>query len=171
MVVDLPQDSTPVDFAYRIHSEIGHSCIGSKINGENKPLNTKLQTGDVIEILIQKNKKPSKKWLEFVKTDFARNHIKSKIRQQNKKLLPEIKEVELRLAVEDRIGLLKDVSEAISRSHINITDHRVSTVGKNNLVKSIKISCLLTDKNKIKKLVTKLESLNNVKSVSYRLIR
>lgn len=171
MVVDLPQDSTPVDFAYRIHSEIGHSCIGSKINGENKPLDTKLQTGDVIEILIQKNKKPSEKWLGFVKTDFARNHIKSKIRQQNKKLLPEIKEVELRLAVEDRIGLLKDVSEAISRSHINITDHRVSTVGKNNLVKSIKISCLLTDKNKIEKLVTKLESLNNVKSVAYRLIR
>ena len=75
------------------------------------------------------------------------------------------------MAVEDRIGLLKDVSEAISRSHINITDHRVSTVGKNNLIKSIKISCLLTDKNKIEKLVTKLESLNNVKSVAYRLIR
>ncbi|HCX45046.1 TPA: hypothetical protein DGT35_00330 [Patescibacteria group bacterium] len=171
MVVDLPQDSTPVDFAYRIHSEIGHSCIGSRINNENKPLHTILKTGDVVDILIQKNKGPSEKWLDFVKTNFARNHIRSKLRQQKKSFLPEAKEVDLRISVEDRIGLLKDISETISRSHINITDHRVSAVGRKGVLKNINIRCSVTDKNKIEKLVEKLKSLDNIKSVAYRLVR
>jgi len=171
VVIDLPQDSTPVDFAYCIHSEIGHSCIGSKINGENKPLNTKLKTGDVVEILTQKNKGPSEAWLEFIKTNLARNHIKSKFRQQNKNLLPEIKEAEFKLSVEDRIGLLKDISEIIARSHINITDHHVSAADRKGRLKTIKIVCSVTDKRKIEKLITKLKTLDNVKSVDYRLVR
>lgn len=77
-VVDLAVDSTPVDYAYKIHSEIGNNCIGSKVNGKLVPLNTSLATGDVVEIITQKNSKgPSRDWLKFVKTPQAKSRIKA----------------------------------------------------------------------------------------------
>ncbi len=76
-VIDLPNGSTPIDFAYRIHSEVGEATVGSVVNGTLVPLNTELKTGDVVQIKTTKNNPgPSEDWLKFVKTSRARNKIK-----------------------------------------------------------------------------------------------
>ena len=76
-VIDLPTGSTPIDFAYRIHTDIGHHTVGSLVNGALVPLNTPLKTGDVIELKINKNSAPSEDWIKIVKTKNARNKINS----------------------------------------------------------------------------------------------
>src|SRR5499426_597341 len=81
-VVTLPRDATPVDFAYAIHTEVGHSCIGAKINARMTPLRTKLRNGDIVEIITQPGHKPSRDWLSFVKTSRARNKIRHWLTQQ-----------------------------------------------------------------------------------------
>lgn len=76
-VIDMPEDSTPIDFAYAIHSDIGDHTAGSKINSKLLPIFSKLKNGDIVEIITNKNSKPSSKWLEYVKTTIAKKHIKS----------------------------------------------------------------------------------------------
>jgi len=75
-VVVLPRDSTPIDFAYSVHTEVGHSCVGAKVNGRMVPLRHKLHSGDIVEILTQPGHKPSRDWLAVVKSSRARNKIK-----------------------------------------------------------------------------------------------
>ncbi|MEI6280502.1 MAG: RelA/SpoT family protein [bacterium] len=76
-VIDLPEDSCPIDFAYSIHSDIGEHTSAAKVNGNMCPIFTKLKNGDIVEIITKKNSKPSEKWLERVKTTIAKKHIKS----------------------------------------------------------------------------------------------
>ena len=75
-VVVLPRDATPVDFAYAIHTEVGHTCVGAKVNGRMVPLRHKLHSGDIVEILTQAGHKPSRDWLALVKSSRSRNKIK-----------------------------------------------------------------------------------------------
>jgi len=75
-VIVLPKNSTPVDFAYAVHSDIGNHCESAKISGKIVQLNHILENGDVVEIATNKNKKPSPDWLRFVKTSLARSHIR-----------------------------------------------------------------------------------------------
>jgi GTP diphosphokinase / guanosine-3',5'-bis(diphosphate) 3'-diphosphatase len=75
-VVVLSRESTPIDFAYSIHTEVGHSCVGAKVNGRMVPLRHKLHSGDIVEILTQPGHKPSRDWLAVVKSSRARNKIK-----------------------------------------------------------------------------------------------
>jgi GTP pyrophosphokinase len=83
-VIDLPEDATPVDFAYQIHSEIGEKCSRAKVNDQIVSLNTPLKSGDVVEIITDKNRKgPSPDWLKFVKTHVARSHIKTSIKKRS----------------------------------------------------------------------------------------
>jgi GTP pyrophosphokinase len=91
-VIDLPEDATPVDFAYHIHTEIGDRCNGARVNEKIARLDTPLRNGDVVEIIVDKNRKgPNQDWLNFVKTHTAKAHIKT--RQKQTKLTGWLKSV------------------------------------------------------------------------------
>lgn len=83
-VIQLPRGATPLDFAYAIHSEVGDTCTGAKINGRIVPLRTELQNGDVVEIMTTANSKPSRDWLNYVVTSKARNRIRHWISDQQR---------------------------------------------------------------------------------------
>jgi len=84
-VVELPADSCPIDFAYRVHTDVGHRCIGAKINGRIVPLETKLTNGDILEILTSKQGgAPSRDWLAFVKTSQAKNRIRQWFKKEQR---------------------------------------------------------------------------------------
>ena len=83
-IIQLPRGSTPLDFAYAIHSEVGDNCTGAKIKGRIVPLRTELQNGDVVEILTTPNSKPSGDWLNHVVTSKARNRIRHWISDQQR---------------------------------------------------------------------------------------
>ena len=84
-VIDLPEDSTPIDFAYHVHSNLGDKCVGARINDQMVHLGSKLKSGDIIEIITDKNRKgPSPDWLEHVRTSMAKNKIKSALNKLKK---------------------------------------------------------------------------------------
>lgn len=84
-VIELPIGSCPIDFAYSIHSKVGHSCIGALVNGIMVPLNTELKTGDIIEIKTSKiHDEPSEGWLQFVKSSSAKNNIRKALQKKNR---------------------------------------------------------------------------------------
>jgi GTP pyrophosphokinase len=89
-VVVIPADGTPIDFAYTVHTEVGHTCVGAKVNGRMVPLRTKLRTGDIVEIVTQKDHKPSRDWLTFVKSPRARNKIKHWLNEDQRRRAVEI---------------------------------------------------------------------------------
>lgn len=81
-VIGLPNGATPIDFAYRVHTEVGHQTVGAIVNGTLVPLNTPLKTGDVVQIKTSKQSTPSEDWLKVVKTTHARNKIRSFLLKQ-----------------------------------------------------------------------------------------
>ena len=83
-VKELPAGSTPLDFAYSIHTEVGNSCAGAMVNGSIAPLAYRLRSGDIIEIMTQKDRKPSRDWLKVVKTARARNKINHFLRVEQR---------------------------------------------------------------------------------------
>ena len=83
-LIALPRGATPVDFAYAVHSEIGDTCVGAKINGRIVPLRTRLQNGDQVEIITSKAQTPSPTWERFVVTGKARARIRRFIRTQQR---------------------------------------------------------------------------------------
>jgi (p)ppGpp synthetase, RelA/SpoT family len=83
-IINLPRGATPVDFAYHIHTEVGHHMVGAKVNGRIVPLSYELQNGDMVEILTAKNAHPSKDWLEFARTRTAKSKIRQYFRAQER---------------------------------------------------------------------------------------
>lgn len=83
-VIVLPRQASPVDFAYAVHTEIGHACAGAKVNGRIVPLRYRLQNGDIVEILTRSASAPNRDWLSFVRTSRARNKVKHWIRSHQR---------------------------------------------------------------------------------------
>ncbi|MDQ3820934.1 MAG: TGS domain-containing protein, partial [Acidobacteriota bacterium] len=83
-VIQLPRGATPVDFAYMIHSEVGNTCTGARINGRMVPLRTQIQNGDVVEILTTPSSHPSRDWLNFVVTSRAKNRVRHWVAEQQR---------------------------------------------------------------------------------------
>lgn len=168
-VIDLPDGSTPVDFAYHIHTDIGNQCAGARVNGRIVPLEHKLQSGEVVEILIQKNKMPSEKWLEFVRTSFAKSKIRDALRKKRGlhvfyKSQPA--QIEFRISAKDRVGLIKDISRVFSAANINIQNFTTKETGEFPV---LTITCQPANRGKTESLVPKIRAIKNVESVSYTL--
>jgi GTP pyrophosphokinase len=82
-IIDLPEDSSVIDFAYAIHTSIGSHAQSAKVNGKNSALNVKLKTNDIVEIQVNKNAKPSSKWLDYAKTSLARKQINNYLKDNS----------------------------------------------------------------------------------------
>ncbi|OGM93673.1 hypothetical protein A2524_03725 [Candidatus Wolfebacteria bacterium RIFOXYD12_FULL_48_21] len=168
-VIDLPAGSTPIDFAYQIHSEIGDRCVGAKINNKIVPLDYQIQSGDLVDILVQKNKKPSESWLKFAKTSSAKQRIRRMIRQETS-ILRKGPQLELKITVDDRVGMLKDISSVISRARINIINLTHIHPSQRGSLPIIKILCDIDNSGKAEKLVLKIKSLKGVREIHYQMV-
>ncbi len=170
-VIDLPYGATPVDFAYRIHSEIGNQCIGAKINGKIVPLDYELHSGDVVEILTQRGKGPSEGWLRFIKTSLARDQIRAILRRATR--LPASREsasTEFKIINRDRPGFLNEVTAEFKAMKINII-YLQSTTDKRGVLSMVTIKTEPLSKSKIEKLLVKIKSVESVREVSFKLNR
>lgn len=135
-VFSLPKDSTPIDFAYEIHTDIGNSCVGAKVNGKMVPLNYQLKNDEIVEILTSKNSaSPSKDWLTFVKTNRARNKIRQFLKKVEREknielgksiLINKIKEQYREYKFLYKEQWLKEASEKLS---FNSIDDMLSAIG------------------------------------------
>src|SRR3989344_4011470 len=173
-VIDLPQGATPVDFAYHVHTDIGNECIGAKVNGKIVPLDYELHSSDMIEILTQKNKKPSSSWLEFVKTATAKGPIRETLRKSGLqgRVLSEKrkKQTELKITAAHQFGLMKKISGILSRSHVNIIGMDSTASRRRGHFYLIKIRCDTSDKDKILKIILKLKELEEIREIDHRFV-
>ena len=166
-VVDLPEGATPIDFAYNIHSEIGDRMSGAKVNGRIVPFSHQLSSGDIVEVITQKNKKPSSEWLNLSKTSLAKSHIRASLKESGylpgkRPQKPENK-TEIVVTVKDRVGLLKDISGVFSSVNINIQNIQVKRDSGYP-----KIYIVFSPKNteQLQKIKMKLKAVKNVEQVS-----
>lgn len=166
-VIDLPDGSTPVDFAYHIHTDVGNQCAGARVNGKIAPLNYRLTSGEIVEILTQKNKLPSEQWLEFVKTSFAKNKIRETLRKKSgtlasaSKIIPA--EIHFLIRAKNRIGLIQDLSKIFSSAKINISEFATKEQGAYSF---ITVACKITDAHKIAAISMRLRAIKGVTEVS-----
>jgi guanosine-3',5'-bis(diphosphate) 3'-pyrophosphohydrolase len=131
----LPRGATPVDFAYNIHSEVGNTCVGARVNERIVPLNYRLKNGDVVQIITSKNRGPSKDWLNFVKTSAARTRIRQWIKKEERTdslaigrdlLEKELKKFNLDLYRQFKTEQLLDVVQQFS---LNSVDDLLASIG------------------------------------------
>lgn len=166
-VVDLPEGATPVDFAYHIHSEIGDSAAGCRINGKMAPLSAGLKSGDVVEILTQKNKKPSREWLEFVKTSLAKNRIHFVLKKSSSLNLnvkkEKIRKREFIIIAKNRVGLLHEIAAVFASFRLNIEFIKSDTSGTEYPA----VHIVFTPKNEeqMRKIKIKLKKLQGVENI------
>lgn len=165
-VLDLPEGATPVDFAYYIHSEVGNSCIGAKVDGQIVPLDFQLKNGNMVEILTKKEGKgPKLDWLNFVKTSLAKDRIRSWFKRKNKQVNLEAGKKKLE---EDLKKIGKDSLNKISKEKINEVvkkfnykdlDSLLIAIGEGTLNSEKVIKKLFSEESLIKKPGSKIDKI------------
>jgi len=134
-LIQLPTQSTPIDFAFHVHTEVGMHCLGGKVNHTIVPLNTRLKNGDIVEIITSKTQKPSYGWLNFVVTSKARTHINKVLMKQQFEESVEIgkelmKKTLRRLKMKD---LSTEIESSFKKFGMNNTDQLLEAIGKGDL--------------------------------------
>lgn len=138
-VINLPEGSTPIDFAYRVHTDIGNRCVGAKVNGRIVQLNYKLQNGNIVEIITSSNARPSRDWLNIVKSTQAKSKIRQYFKQMDREsniikgkdsLEKELKRLGYKLNEILRDDWLKATAEKLS---INSIDDLYASIGYGNV--------------------------------------
>ena len=113
-VISLPRKATPVDFAYAIHTEVGHTCCGARVDGQIAPIRRPLQNGEIVEVITKEGGRPSRDWLTFVKTSRARNKIKQWLNAEQRRKAIEIGQ---RLLEKEARAARLPAAEGASRAH------------------------------------------------------
>ncbi len=171
-IIDLTVGATPIDFAYRIHSDVGDQCVGAKVNGNIVPLEYELHSGDVVEIVTQRGKKPSESWLSIVKTVGAKKHIRNALnagrRILRKKAGPAA--IEFKAVTVDRPGYLKDVTSTFANSKTNIISLS-SQVDSRMKFATVTARTGILPQQKIEKLLVKLKKITGTREVSHRFVQ
>jgi len=138
-VKSFPKGSTPIDFAYSVHSDVGHRCVGAKVNGKLVPLKHELKNGDIVEVITSPHHTPSKDWLKIVRSSRARNRIriwiKTEERQRSITLGREICEKELRRYSLNYAKLSKvgDIKRVAGEFGLNSEDDLLAAIGYGKL--------------------------------------
>lgn len=144
----LPVGSTPVDFAFEIHSKVGFHCIGAKIDGKIVPLDTELHSGDQVEIISSKNQHPNKNWIKFVKTQKAKSEIRKWLNKEEQAIVEKGMEIwdkklkklklnftpddVLKIAVANKFDNSRQFFKAIAQNNVNIDEVLTATSQKDN---------------------------------------
>ncbi len=168
-VIDLPRGATPVDFAYRIHSDIGDQCVGAKVNAKIVPLDHELNSGDVVEIVTHKGKKPTEDWLRFVKTEQAKNKIKTAMRSKTMKLIAKggPTHTEFKITGRTREGYLKDIAGVFADLKITIMSLQGHTDQRKTFTTAL-VRCDALPESKIAKLLIRLKKILGTNEVTHK---
>lgn len=151
-VIELPKGSTPVDFAYYIHTQLGNTCVGAKVNGIMVSLDYELKTGDSVEIIASKNQKPRRGWLKFVVTQRARCRIKSFLKKEEREmkreigkehLLNEMKKSGLSKAILEDEGIKKKL---LSEYGVNSMEELFEKIGSRTILPAKLLSFLFPER-------------------------
>ncbi len=155
-VVDLPEGSTPVDFAYRVHTGVGNTCVGAKVDSRIVPLNYKLKNGNIVEVITQKSSSgPSRDWLKFVKSPRAKQKIKQWFKSKEKDISiekgkelfdREAKKLGLDTNILDNEKIYQKLAKELS---INSISDLFASIGYGNFKEKLVINKILNIKNAI----------------------
>lgn len=154
-VISLPMGSTPIDFAYEIHTDVGHGCVGGRVNNRIVPLEQHLRSGDIVEIITSKSAAgPSRDWLSVVKTARARSKIKQWFSQEEKKLSQNVGREMLQKALRKHGLSLQTLSSEIlgkvTRSmHFDKVDKLYQNIGANKISPQQVCTRIIKEKNKL----------------------
>ncbi|MGH2574451.1 MAG: TGS domain-containing protein, partial [Ignavibacteria bacterium] len=170
----LPVNSTPVDFAFEIHTEVGYKCIGAKVNGKITTLDTKLKSGDQVEIITSKIKRPNQDWEKFVVTHKAKSEIHKWLNNERRKKIEEGKEIWEKKLKKNKHSLFEDeLIKLLSRLKFDSIQHFYISIADNKSTAD-DVFELIKDKNKLlggeisSPLVKPLEKNVGVKEKDYQ---
>ncbi len=163
-VIDLPTGATPVDFAYKVHTDVGDTCVGAKVNNKIVPLDFQLQSGDIVQILTQKGKHPSEDWMRFVKTNEAKKKIKASVHKKE----PRARKTEYRIVTAKRIGAVKDILAIFARNKIAISNLR--TIDEQSPFPVVKVTADIATKERAEEITLKIRKVEGVREVGYKII-
>jgi len=166
-VIKLPRDATPIDFAYAVHTKIGNTAVGCKINGNKSELQTILRNGDTVNIITSKNQSPSLHWLPVTKTGKARAAIRRYWHDKGEEKEKKLKKYNttLWISLPDKPGQLGSISSLIGNHKLNISN--LEMAGKNPKYINFKFQLIIRDLKNFTNFIAELKQ----KSIKFKIIR
>ncbi|MCD8499789.1 MAG: TGS domain-containing protein, partial [Gammaproteobacteria bacterium] len=166
-ILELPEGATAVDFAYAIHSDIGHRCVGVKIDKQLMPLSTILKSGQTVEIIRAPSAHPSATWYDFVVTGKAKSSIRHYLKVNATNLRDKKEEplsINVVLKVKKRLGLLADVTSVMGRVKVNIVRIEADETSDHT---EIKLLVQVIDRLQLSQVVRALRKVEGIENIDY----